>query len=186
LIITPLERSTITVDNIEVAQFVYLLLSHEKIRDVINSVTKRGVLILGRFEGNGLEILQSIASELRSKKYLPIIFNFNKPDARDYTETIKILVGLSRFVVVDISGPSVPQELYATVPFFDIPFVPIIDESRKPYSMYLDLYKYSWFLPIVNFSSKDQLIKRIPLEVIFPAEEKCKERQRDLDRIFPS
>ena len=35
---------------------------------------------------------------------------------------MKTLVGLSRFVIVDLSGPSVPQELYATVPHFKVPF----------------------------------------------------------------
>ena len=39
----------ITVDNIEVAQFVYLILHNEKIRDMIDTVGYKGVLILGRF-----------------------------------------------------------------------------------------------------------------------------------------
>jgi hypothetical protein len=54
-----------------------------------------------------------------------MIFDFDRPDSRNYTEMVKILVGLSRFVIVDLSGPSVPQELYATIPHFKIPFVPI-------------------------------------------------------------
>jgi hypothetical protein len=39
LIITSSNESEITVDNIEVAQFVYLLLHNEKIRDVIDTIT---------------------------------------------------------------------------------------------------------------------------------------------------
>jgi hypothetical protein len=38
LIITPFDEPTVTVDNIEVAQFVYLLLRNEKIRDVIDTI----------------------------------------------------------------------------------------------------------------------------------------------------
>ena len=49
LIITPYGEPEITVDNIEVAQFVYLLLHNEKIRDVIDTIGKKAVLILGRF-----------------------------------------------------------------------------------------------------------------------------------------
>jgi uncharacterized protein YjbI with pentapeptide repeats len=49
-------------DNLEVAQFIYLLLNHKKLRDVFNSVTERGVLLLGRFSGGGLEVLQAIAA----------------------------------------------------------------------------------------------------------------------------
>ena len=33
------------------AQFVYLLLNNAKIRDVIDTVTAKAVLILGRFKG---------------------------------------------------------------------------------------------------------------------------------------
>ena len=41
LVITRGEKSEITVDNIEVAQFIYLLLHNEKIRDVIDTVGKK-------------------------------------------------------------------------------------------------------------------------------------------------
>jgi uncharacterized protein YjbI with pentapeptide repeats len=129
LVISDEDESIITVDNIEVAQFIYLLLNHKNLRNVLDTVTERGVLILGRFGDGGLEMLQAIAAKLRELKYLPIIFDFEKPEARNYTETIKTLAGLSRFVIADLSGPSVPQELYATVPHFKIPFVPIIEKG---------------------------------------------------------
>src|SRR5207244_16383 len=105
-------------------------LNYKKLRDVLNSVMEKGVLILGRFKEGGLELLRSIAEELREQNYLPMIFEFDKPNSADYTETIKTLVSLARFVIVDLSGPSVPQELQATIPFFDIPFVPIIDSQH--------------------------------------------------------
>ena len=41
LIITPDGEPEITVDNIEVAQFIYLLLHNEKIRDVIDTITSK-------------------------------------------------------------------------------------------------------------------------------------------------
>jgi hypothetical protein len=66
----------------------------------------------------------------------------NLPTDRNYTETVKTLAGLARFVIVDLSGPSVPQELYATVPHFKIPFVPILEEARKPYAMAVDILEY--------------------------------------------
>jgi hypothetical protein len=175
------------VDSLEVAQFIYLLLNHKKIRDVIKSVTERGVLILGRFGDGGLEVLQSIAAKLREMEYLPIIFDFDRPDDKNYTETVKTLVGLSRFVIVDLSGPSVPQELYATVPHFKIPFIPVIEESRTPYSMNKDILEYPWVLsPVIEFKNKEHLVELIPSRVIEPAEEMCKERQKRLDLIFKS
>src|SRR6266567_790139 len=185
LVITPDNEPTITVDNLEVAQFVHLLLSHKKLRDVFNAVTQRGVLILGRFGGGGLEILQAIAVKLRKENYLPIIFDFEQPQDRDYTETVMTLVGLSRFVIVDLSGPSVPAELSHTVPFFDIPFVPIIEKGQRGYSMFVDLFKYPWMLrPMIEFATVDELLARIPSEVIAPAEEKHQARQKLLDELF--
>jgi len=169
---------------LELAQFVYLLLNHEKLRDVLNTVTEKGVLLLGRFRDGGLELLQAIAAKLREMKYLPIIFDFDRPDNKNYTETIKTLVGLSRFVIADLSGPSVPQELYSTVPHFKIPFVPIIEESRETYAMFTDLLEYPWVLPPVKFKSTKQLVALLPEKVIAPAEEKFKERQLLLEQLF--
>src|SRR6266487_2821918 len=93
LIITDKDEPTITVDNLEIAQFIYLLLEHKKLRDVLNSVMEKGVLLLGRFSDGGLELLQTVAAQLRARKYLPMIFDFDRPDNRDYTETIKTLIG---------------------------------------------------------------------------------------------
>src|SRR5215831_17420688 len=49
LVITDEDEPAITVDNIEVAQFIYLILRNQKIRDVIDTITSKAVLILGRF-----------------------------------------------------------------------------------------------------------------------------------------
>jgi Pentapeptide repeats (8 copies) len=185
LIITDEGEPTITVDNLEIAQFIYLLLEHKKIREVLNSVMERGVLLLGRFGNGGLELLQSVAEKLRDEKYLPMIFDFDRPDSRNYTETVKTLVGLSRFVIVDLSGPSVPQEPYSTIPHFKIPFVPIIEKRRRIYSMFPDLLEYPWVLkPVVEFENKEHSRDLLLPSVIKPAEEKFKERQALLQQLF--
>ena len=49
LIITLDNEMVVRVDDLEVAQFMYMLLNNSKIRDVINTITSRAVLILGRF-----------------------------------------------------------------------------------------------------------------------------------------
>ncbi len=185
LIITDADDAEITVDDLATAQFVHLLLNHEHLRNVINSVTARGVLILGRFGSGGLDALRRIARKLREMKYLPMIFDFNRPDTRNYTETVKTLVGLSRFVIVDLSGPSVPQELYATVPHFKIPFVPILEAGRKPHGMVPDILEYDWVLkPVVEFSTLDELEQMLPSRVVERAELRHADRQRLLDELF--
>lgn len=185
LVITPADEPIISVDDLEVAQFIYLLLNHQRLRSILTSVTKKGVLILGRFGKGGLEVLQSIAEKLRELKYLPIIFDFDRPAARNYTETVKTLVGLSRFVIVDLSGPSVPQELYATVPHFKIPFVPIVEEGIKEYAMHVDILEYPWVIkPPVKFENIQALIEMLQSKVIEPAETRHQERQQLLEQLF--
>src|SRR6266571_4907492 len=52
LIITPPHdpwQPRITLDNLEMAQFIYLLLNNQKIRSVIDTITSKVVLILARF-----------------------------------------------------------------------------------------------------------------------------------------
>jgi hypothetical protein len=48
LIITPPDEPTITVDSLEAAQFVYLLLSSAKIRRTLDTIRAKIVLILSR------------------------------------------------------------------------------------------------------------------------------------------
>jgi hypothetical protein len=41
LVITRADEPTITIDNIEVAQFIYLMLNNQKVRDVIDTITSK-------------------------------------------------------------------------------------------------------------------------------------------------
>jgi hypothetical protein len=176
---------SVIVDDLEVAQFIHLLLNHRRLRKVLNAITERGVLILGRFSGGGLDVLEAIAAKLRELKYQPLIFDFERPEDRNYTETVKTLVGLSRFVIVDLSGPSVPQELYATVPHFKIPFVPIVEEGRRQYAMAVDILEYPWVVnPPVQFVDVEHLVRILSPKVIAPAENLVKDRQARLAELF--
>jgi uncharacterized protein YjbI with pentapeptide repeats len=103
LIITDADEPTITVDNIEVAQFIYLLLHNDKIRQVIDTITSKAVLILGRFTDERKAVLDALREELRKRDYLPILFDFEKPRSRDTDETITLLARMARFVIADIS-----------------------------------------------------------------------------------
>jgi uncharacterized protein YjbI with pentapeptide repeats len=73
LIITRNEEAAVTVDDLEVAQFVYLLLHNEKIRRVIDTVGNKGVLLLGRFTEGRMAVLDRLRDELRKRDYLPIV-----------------------------------------------------------------------------------------------------------------
>lgn len=186
LVITPEEESTIQVDNLEVAQFVYLLLSHQKLRNVITTLGERAVLILGRFTERK-ELLDAIADKLRSLGYLPMIFDFDRPTDRDLTETVKILAGLSRFVIADITNPrSVPLELQATVPDYMVPFVTIIQRGQPAFGMFDDLpRKYHWALPLLEYNTAETLLATFEKNIIAPALEKVDEVRREKAKPLP-
>src|SRR4029078_12101365 len=78
LIITPDTDPNITVDNLDVAQFVYLLLHNEKIRDVLDTVGSKGVLILGRFTPERKPVLDALRDALRRLDFVPLVFGFTK------------------------------------------------------------------------------------------------------------
>lgn len=60
LVITRAGEPKITVDDLEMAQFIYLMLNNEKIRDVIDTLTSKAVLILGRFSDERKPLLDPI------------------------------------------------------------------------------------------------------------------------------
>jgi hypothetical protein len=172
------EETEITVDNIEIAQFVYLLLHNEKIRDVIDTIGKKGVLLLGRFTEGRMVVLERLREKLRDLGFVPMVFNFDKPETKDFTETVRLLASLSKFVIVDITNPrSAPLELQATVPDYMVPFVPILQRGEQPFSMFVDLQnKYDWVLqPVVGYPSVERLIEVLEDEVVRPAEAKFNE-----------
>jgi hypothetical protein len=178
LVITAKNEPAVTVDNIEVAQFVYLLLHNEKIRDVIDTIGKKGVLLLGRFTEGRLTVLERLREKLRDLGFVPMVFNFDKPETKDFTETVRLLCNLSKFVIVDITNPrSAPLELQATVPDYMVPFAPILQQGEQPFSMFVDLQnKYDWVLqPVVGYPSVDRLIEVLEDKVVRPAEAKFNE-----------
>lgn len=175
LIITRHDQSVITVDNIKVAHFAYLLLNNKEIRDVINTMTGKSVLLLGRF-GERKKILDAMAEWLRRNNLLPIIMDFEQPDSKDFTETVRTLAGLSKYVIVDLTSPkSVQQEIAHIAPFIEMPIIPLIEKGNREYSMFKDMNKYHWVLPVVEYENENELIDIMQKRVIGPAEDKYKE-----------
>jgi hypothetical protein len=174
LVITPEDQTRITVEDLEVANFVYLILNNEKIRNAIETIGRKGVLVLGRFTERK-HVLEAIKKEISRLGLLPIVFDFERPTDRDFTETVMTLAGMSRFIVADITAPkSVPLELQATVPNYMLPFVPLLQEGERPFSMFEDLWKKhrDWVLEPLSYESVDQLIRVFKNAVVDPANER--------------
>ena len=177
LVITDQDQASITVDNLKIAQFIYLLLNNKEIRDVIDTITSKVVLILGRFTDERKIILDALRDELRKQNYSPVLFDFDKPTNRDITETISTLAHMARFVIADITeAKSIPQELSHIVPFLpSVPIVPLLQASEPEYGMYEHFPRYPWVLPLYRYVDVDDAIQSIQENIISPAEQKAKE-----------
>lgn len=154
-----------------------MLLNNAKIRDVIDTVTSKVVLILGRFAPEQKAILDAMREELRHRNYLPIIFDFDRPASRDLTETISTLAHMARFVIADLTNAkSLPQELTAIIPDLpSVPIQPIIHSGEKEYAMFEHWRRFTWVLPEHTYTSGEELISAIPEKIIEPAERKVEE-----------
>lgn len=144
----------ITVDNIDVAQFMHLLITNAKLRDVIDTVTSKSVLILGRFTPERKLVIDRIRDTLRSWNYVPIVFDFHPPTSRDLSETLSILAHLSRFVIADLTDArSIPQELQRIVPSLpSVPIQPILEKGQEPYAMFEHFTRFPWVLATIEYA----------------------------------
>jgi uncharacterized protein YjbI with pentapeptide repeats len=176
LVITPPGEPEITADNIEVAQFIYLLLYNQTIREVIDTITCKAVLILGRFPAGRKKALDALRDELRNRGCLPITFDFEGPSNRNTSETITLLARMARFVIADISdAKGVLQELRTIVPNLpSVPVQPIILAMEEP-GMF-DFYRpMQRFLKVHRYDSQEHLIADLGERVIRPGETKVQE-----------
>jgi uncharacterized protein YjbI with pentapeptide repeats len=180
LIITPHGEPAIGVDNLEMAQFIYLLLYNEKIRTVIEPIGKKVVLLLGRFTPERNPVLKAIKEELQRRDYFPIVFDFEPLAGRDLTEIILVLAHLSRFIIADITDPrGIPQELGEIVlNLSSIPVQPLLQEDTPEDGSFGYFKRCPWVLKIHRYLDLDDLLPSLWEKVIEPAEMKAKELQK--------
>ncbi|MDQ2884688.1 MAG: pentapeptide repeat-containing protein [Chloroflexota bacterium] len=180
LIITRDDETTVTVDDLEVAQFIYLLLNNKKIRHVINTITSKVVLILGRFLPERKIVLDNLRDELRNHDLIPVVFDFDSSAKRDLTETISTLAHMARFVIADLTdAKSIPQELQAIVPHLpSVPVQPILQAGTKEYAMFEHYERYPWVLPIYRYRDIPTLLASIKDHIIKPIEQRAREKEK--------
>ncbi len=186
LVISKGDEPEMSVDNLHVAQFIYLMINNKNIRDVLDTITAKGVLILGRFTEKRKEVLDGLKEELRKFGLLPIMFDFDRPTNKDYTETVQTLAGMCMFVIADVTAQkSAPLELEATIKQFKIPYQPIFDstgDNPYPFPMLQDLQNsFHWVLKTLSYKGKDQLLNKeiIRKYIIDPVNKKREELKND-------
>jgi hypothetical protein len=168
------KESLITVDNLEVAQFLYLLLHNEKMRAVLDTITSKVVLILGRFSEERKPILDALREALRKHPngYIPVLFDFEPQADKPVLETVKTLANLARFIVADLTDPHmVRAELTAIVP--NVPTVPIqptIEGNANLPTEYESWTLYKSFLPVYRYTDLSHLLASLTDAVLMPVE----------------
>lgn len=155
-------EAAITVDDLEMAQFMYLLMDNSRLRSVIDTITSKVVLILGRFSETRMPVLNAIRNTLRTGAFdfVPVVFDFDKPFSRSTAETVATLAGMARFVIADLTdAKSVLQELREIVPTSpSVPVQPLLLRGEQEPGM-LDFFRrYPWFLEPFEYTNTGDLI----------------------------
>lgn len=173
LVISLDTEPTIAVDDLKIAQFIRLLLTHREIREVIETIGRKAVLILGRFTPERKRVLDAIRVELRKHGYVPLMFDFDKPSDRSRIETVSTLAHLSRFVIADITDAKVVlQELQAIVSEQStLPVQPIMEKGTELNVVIGDFAGRANFIPdIFEYRDIDDVAGALADHVIAPAE----------------
>ena len=175
LVISSPGEPIITVDSLEVAQFLYLLLHTRQLHQIITAIASNMVLILGRFTPERKLILEVMRDELRARGYTPLLFNFERPLSHDFSASLRTLARSARFIIADLSRhKSISQELRALLPEMEIPVQPLLNGTRKLYQMFPDFKPYSCVLPGYRYTSLADLQTTFEEKIIKPAEEKAR------------
>jgi len=148
------------------------MLDNEKLQRVIDTITSKVVLILGRFSPERKMVLDALRDELRTRNYVPVVFDFEKPRSGTTINTVTLLARMARFVIADVSdAKSVLMELQAIVPSSPkLPVLRIIVARQKESGMFDSFEAYPWFLKAHPYENPAQLLVDLKDRVIDPLE----------------
>lgn len=114
-------QQAVRADRAQTIQDLSHRLDGEGVSRMLSEIAASSVLILGRFTSQRKAILDAIRTGLSTppRSYIPIIFDFEKPDDRTLIGSILRFASVARLVIADLSDPkSVPAEQQAIVPQF--------------------------------------------------------------------
>jgi uncharacterized protein YjbI with pentapeptide repeats len=180
--IMPAQQPVLSVDSLQTAQLVGLLLHNERSRLDVFDITLNTVLVIGRFSPERREVLAAIKEALRRSGYSPIVLDFHQPGSGDKNEMVKILGRMSRFVVADLTGdPRIAETLDAVVHFLpSIPIQPVGQAEEPRGGVESHYHKYRWVLPFWAFRDAGAVAALFAAEVIAPAEQKAAELRQKM------
>jgi hypothetical protein len=149
--ITPDGEPAIMVDNLEVGQFLTLLIHDQQMRSMLDTITSKVVLILGRF-GDRKANLYALRQALRQRPrgYIPVLFIFDAQADKPVFETLKILANLARFVIADLTDPNMVGSAlsYITANAPTVPIQSLIEADASLPAEYSTWKEHRLFLPV--------------------------------------
>ncbi|SIN71228.1 pentapeptide repeat-containing protein [Algoriphagus halophilus] len=129
------------VDDIALAQFIYFIQQDGGFGKSLKQLNQKSVLLLGKFKDGGLELLRDVADKLRKRNFIPVIFDFNPSENTSIIENVVTMAGLSKFVIANLEGSSVPAELAKITSNFRNPVIAWIHDDKHDsiYAMFQDV-----------------------------------------------
>ncbi|ETW94590.1 MAG: hypothetical protein ETSY2_49570 [Candidatus Entotheonella gemina] len=177
LCITPEDEPAIIVDNLEVAQFLYLHLHNTSIRDVIGTIGKKIVLIVGDFSEERLEALEAVREVLRQYHYVPVFLACASSDAHAKLGTLELLAQLARFVLVDVTEAALPIDIVdAILGHISVPVQPIAWQPAMPpnEALWADRLSSDSLLPTYRYADAKAIWTSLYTDCLLAAETKAK------------
>ncbi len=177
----------IKVDDLEVAQFIYLINNNEKISNIIKAMKNRSVLILGSF-GEGKKTLDFIKKSIseNKKNYIPIVFDFDPVKSQTLIDTINFLSLVSSFIIIDLTIPAGQLLELAQFDKLHVPYAMICNEKVEHVSKTIEKYTLSeWCYEkdLVYYSDDDGLKDLVNNLIPEWAETKVDKYYKDIDKI---
>ena len=161
LVVSPPDTPVITIDYLEIAQFIEIYLNSQRIRDVVDMNGQQIILILGHFFDERQTLLNDIQEALRDRAYLPLFFDGEMTDGFDLTETLFLLARLARFILIDLTdAPNISRYLEQVAPkLFTVPIQPLLSQAGRADSV-IQVYqeRFPWILPTYSYGTKYDLL----------------------------
>ncbi|HET6386770.1 MAG TPA: pentapeptide repeat-containing protein [Armatimonadota bacterium] len=156
----------ITVDTLETAQLLWLLLDGKRTREMLDQERSRFVLLMGKF-GDRPELLGALKKALRARGYSPVSLSIERPANLATAETIIALNHLARFVILDVTGIHNVEEILSPPEMLSGQIHPVIQCAAVPDA---DLPAAPGHLNPLAYHSPEDLVESLDVRMFVDGE----------------